>query len=173
MPTPGELLGLLLPAVLAAAALAAVGAWRRWAWAMPLAVGAGFVVGFALIGVPRLPPRDGTDWLFWLAPAATALGVVDAVAGKKWGWCLGRSGGGGAFVIARPLTPHAAATAELYAVSAGAAVVAMLLCGGVRLVEERVHAWAVAAAWCAVLGAAGVVVMSSNLKIVGEHALLA
>src|SRR3954468_1732661 len=89
MVTPSELFRVLLAPLVVSAIVAAIGRWRKWAWAMPLAAGVGFLVGYALLGVPKLPPRDGTDWLFWLAVPVTLLGVVDATVGRRWGWALG------------------------------------------------------------------------------------
>src|SRR4051812_20720167 len=85
MVTPSELLRVLLAPIFVSALLAGIGRWRRWAWAMPIAVGAGFVAGYALIGVPKLPPVDGTDWLFWLTAPVTACAALDATAlcGKR------------------------------------------------------------------------------------------
>src|SRR4051794_21058104 len=92
MLTIAELLqAVLLPAVVAMA-LALVARWRGWGWALPLAIGAGFVAGWmAFRGAPTLPPRDGTDWLFWLAAADAALAaVVVAVVDRlpPWGVVL-------------------------------------------------------------------------------------
>src|SRR5688572_14811626 len=98
MVTAAELLRVVLAPVIVSAVIAGIGRWRNWPWAMPLAAGAGFLTGYGLIGVPRLPPRDGTDWLFWLAIPATLFGVVDALVGKRWGWALGAAAGAVAWV---------------------------------------------------------------------------
>ena len=109
MLTVAELVrALLVPAVIAGL-IAALGRWRGWNWMPPVAVGAGFLAGYAAFGVPTLPPRDGTDWLFWLAIPLTLLGVVDATVlrERRWGWAVG---GVAAGLV--PLVPHQPGRAE-------------------------------------------------------------
>ena len=141
MIAPSELLRVLLAPILVAAVIAGIGRWRGWAWAMPLAAGAGFIVGYALLGVPKLPPRDGTDWLFWLAIPATLLGVLDATVGGRWGWALGLGGGVAvAVVVGLPLAPHAVSHASLYGTAALLALGGVAVCFAAHLAEPRVHA---------------------------------
>jgi hypothetical protein len=177
------LLRIVLAPVIVSAAVAGLGRWRRWAWAMPLAGGAGFLAGYAmifahlssdaLVGVPRLPPRDGTDWLFWLAIPAIALGVLDALVGKRWGWALGAAAGVMAWVVMAPLVPHAVSTTELAIAAAAFAAAGAGLASCARRAEPRVTSAAVVAVWCVTLGAAGIVVLSSNLQIVGFYGIAA
>src|SRR5687767_14687912 len=84
MVTSEELAKVVLTPLLVAAAVAAMGRWRRWAWAMPMAVGGGFVAGFAMLGVPRYPPLDGTDWSFWLAVPLTITATGVALIDRWW-----------------------------------------------------------------------------------------
>lgn len=169
MVTPAELLRVVLAPVLVALVLAALGRWRKWAWTMPLAAGAGFVVGYALVLLPALPPINGNDWLFWLAVPVTALGIIDAIFGGRWGWALAIVGAAGVvWVIGRPLLAGESLTpgrlAVLVAVvGAGAGAV----CLAMRLAEPRVGSWAVVAALCITLGGAAVVIMSSGGRTLG------
>ena len=182
MLTLADLLRVVLAPVIVAAVIAGVGLWRRWAWAMPLAAGAGFLTGYALAFsaasdyarfVPRLPPRDGTDWLFWLAIPLTVLGVIDALVGKRWGWALATASGAVAWVIVAPLLPETVKTSELAMLATALALgaVAVALC--IHFAEPRVTATAVVAALCITLGAAAVVVLSSNLRIAGVYGIAA
>lgn len=182
MVTPSDLLRVILAPVIVSVLIAGIGRWRKWAWAMPPAAGAGFVAGYALTIyamtgsariVPRLPPLDGTDWLFWLAVPLTLLGVIDALAGGRWGWALGAAAGAVAWVIVAPLVPHAVTTTELAAAVAAFAVAGAAVAFCLQLAEPRVTATAVIAALCVTLGAAAVVVMSSNLRIVGIYGIAA
>jgi hypothetical protein len=173
MITPGELLRVLLAPVIVSVIIAAIGWWRRWAWAMPVAAGAGFLAGYALLGVPRLPPRDGTDWLFWVTIPVTLLGVVDATVGRRWGWALGLAAGAVAVVIGMPVTPQTVSHATLWSTAAVFAAGGVLGCLAARVAEPRAGAWAVVAALCIAAGGSAVVVMSSNLRIVGVYGIAA
>jgi hypothetical protein len=88
------LLGGVLPGVVTLLVLA-IGwaAWRRGerpraAWAAPLAIALGFAAGWIGLSsghrVPGLPPRLGQEWLFYLALAAGAIGVILAFARAHW-----------------------------------------------------------------------------------------
>jgi hypothetical protein len=171
MPTPDELLRVIRPALFVSTLVAALGHWRGWAWAMPVAAGAGFITSYALLGIPKLPPRDGTDWLFWVAIPVTLLGVVDAMVGGRWGWVLGAAAGGAMLVIVRPLAPDAVSMGELLGMTMALAGVGALLCLGARFAEWRIGAPAIVAALCITLGGAAVVVLSSNLRIVGIYGI--
>ena len=174
MVTPSELLRVLLGPVLVAAVVAGVGRWRGWAWAMPLAAGAGFATGYALIGVPRLPPIDGNDWLFWLIAPVTLLGVADAWVDRRWGWVFAAIGAGlMALVIALPLVHGAVTTREVATTCGVMTAVAAVLWFAMRAAEPRVTPTAVVAALCVVTGAAAVVVMSSGLRILGVYGIAA
>jgi len=170
---PSELLRVILAPVIVSAVVAGLGRWRKSAWAMPLAAGAGFLTGYALIGVPRLPPRDGTDWLFWLAFPLTVLGIVDALVGKRWGWSLGAAAGAVAWVILAPLVPGAVTRLELVSAALAFALAGAAVTFCIQLAEPRVAAAAVVAGLCVALGATAVVVMSSNLRIVGVYGIAA
>jgi hypothetical protein len=152
-----------------------LGFWRRWAWAMPVAAGAGFLAGYyALSGVPRLPPRDGTDWLFWAALPVTGLGVLDAALPRRWGWVLGAAAGGVALLIGWSLVQNnTIPAAELCGVALIAAVVGAGLSLVVRLAEPRLGTPAVVAALCVTIGAAGLVVLSSHQRVSGVYGIAA
>jgi hypothetical protein len=60
-------------------------ATRDRGWAVPVAVGVGFFVGFYLLFRPGFPPGDSVQWLAWAAPIAAAAGVV------QWGMTRGTS----------------------------------------------------------------------------------
>jgi hypothetical protein len=173
MPTHDELLKSLLAPVLVAALVAGVGRWRRWAWALPLAAGAGFLAGYALLGVPRLPPRDGSDWLFWAAVPVSLLGVLDAAAGGRRGGLLGAAAGAVAFVILRPLVPGAVSSGALWGTAAVLAAAGAGLVMGVGLAERWVGSAAVMIAMCVALGGAAVVVLSSNFRVMGIYGIAA
>jgi hypothetical protein len=173
MLTVDEALRVVLAPLLVAAAVAAVGRWRQWPWAMPVAVGAGFLAGYALVGVPRLPPLDGTDWLFWLALPVTALGVIDALIGWRWGWLMGAAAGPVALLILAPLRPHAISVGAMVGTSLAMAAAGAGLCYAARLVEERVGPRTLVAGLCVVMGGAAVVVFSSNLRSGGLYGLAA
>ncbi len=167
------LLGAAVP-IGVSTAVALLALWRRWAWAMPLAAAAAFLTAYWLLsGVPDLPPRDGTDWLFWSAPALAVVGIVDGAARSKWGWALAAFAGGVVFLITKPLTPHAVPASMLWITAAAAAVLAPVLCLAVHAAAPRITAPAALGCLCITLGAAAVVVLSSNLRIGGVYAMAA
>jgi hypothetical protein len=164
---------IIIPAVVAAV-IAALGRWRRWKWLSPAAAGTGFLTGyFLLVGVPSIPPQDGTDWLFWAAVGATLIGVIDALTSWKWGWIFGAAAGGVALLIAKPLVPAAVPFATLVLATVSFAAFGIAVCGAVQFAEPRVGSWACVGALCIVTGGAGVIVLSSNLRIVGIYGLAA
>jgi hypothetical protein len=174
MPTTSELLRAILAPVLLSAIIAAIGRWRNWVWTMPAAAGLGFLLGYALLGIPKLPPQDGTDWLFWLAIPITLLGIVDASIGGRWSWGLGVVAGGVAMVILRPIMSASIPSNEIIIVVGGVAVVGALLVWAVAFAEKHLCCTtSVVAALCIALGGAAVVVMSSNLRIVGIDGIAA
>ena len=173
MLTASDRLHVVVAPVVVAAAIAGVGRWRKWAWAMPLAAGAGFMTGFALVGVPKLPPRDGTDWLFWLAIPVTLLGVLDALVGKRWGWVLGAAAGGVGLVVLLPLVPGALSTGEVARVAVLLAVAGAVGALCAHVAEPAGGPPAVVAGLCVALGGAAVVVMSSHLFVVGLYGIAA
>lgn len=174
MITHSELLRVVLAPLVVSAVIAGIGRSRGWAWAMPLAAGAGFAAGYALIGVPRLPPIDGNDWLFWLIAPVTVFGIAASLAGSRWPWLLGAAGAVlVAVVIALPLLGGAVTVGAIITMSLTLAAAAAVLCFAGPAAEPRVGSWAVAAALCAVTGAAAVVVMSSGLRILGVYGVAA
>src|SRR5688500_12636000 len=119
--TGQELVYVLLVPAAVSAAFAAFAWWRRWGWPMPAAVGGGFLAGYALLGVPELPPIDGNDWLFWLAVPVTLLGVTDAAMGQpKWGWLFGAAAGAVALVVLWPLAQAGSVSHTALVATAGA-----------------------------------------------------
>ena len=173
MVTPDELLRVLLAPLLISTIIAVIGYWRRWAWALPLAMGAGFIVGYVLMGAPKLPPQDGTDWLFWLAMPLTLVGVLSTLLPERWRWPVAIVAGAVAFGVVRPLVPGGVSAGAATLFSVGAAVVGFLLALVATLVEERLTPLAVILAFSFTLGSAAVLVMSSNLRIVGVYGIAA
>jgi hypothetical protein len=164
------LYGILVPLVVAAA-LAAIAAWRRWPFAMPLAVGVGFLVAYACLKVPSLPPRDGTDWLFWLAIPATLLGALDARWGRyTWGVPAVFAGLLSAIILS-PLVPASVSRGTMGGVTVAMAVAGLALAGVAHFSERRLGAPFVIAALCVVAGGAGVTVFSCNLRSVGIYGI--
>jgi hypothetical protein len=161
---------ILIPFVLSAI-LAALGRWRRWRWMMPAAVGTAFLVGYGLLEVPRLPPTDGTDWLFWLAIPATGLAIVDSIFLPEWGWAFGAAAGIVAGVIIYQVVPNAASPAVCWGTAIGVAAVGAGVCLAARAVEPRIGTWAVATGLCAAVGGASVVVLASDSASIGIRGL--
>lgn len=172
MITPSELLDVVLAPVIVATIIAGIGRWRYWSWTAPLAAGAGFMTGYALLFVPKLPPTDGTDWLFWLAIPATLLGMLGAIIRTRWCWILGMAAGGMLVVIALPLIPHAMPRSTLW-IALPIGVLGMLSSAVALLSHPRVPANAIAAGLCVIVGGAAVVVMSSNIRSLGVYGIAA
>jgi hypothetical protein len=147
------------------------GRWRRWNWSAPLAVGAGFLLGYALVALPRLPPADGTDWLFWAAIPLTILGVVDAMLNVRWGSVFGAAAGAVALLVLLPIVPNTVPPATAYLDALGAAAIGALLCLMLQSAQKRLGFRAVTASLCIAVGAAAVMVLSCNLRIVGVYGL--
>src|SRR5688500_4293948 len=99
MLTNQELLNTLVLPFAIAAVVALIGAWRRWAWAMPLAAGAAFLVGYYVTDQPKWRPTDGADWLFWLAIPLVLVAALDGAFRLRLGWLLGALAGVVTFVL--------------------------------------------------------------------------
>lgn len=173
MVTSDELAKVLLAPLLVAGVIGALGRWRRWAWAMPLAAGAGFLAGFGLLGVPRYPPLDGTDWLFWLAIPLTVTAVGAALIDRWWTSFGGIAAVAVVLVIVRPLTPHAVTTGAMAAAAIGLGVAAVAVCVVLAFADERIGSIGTIGALAIATTGAAVVAMSSNVRIVGLHGLAA
>lgn len=163
MLTHDEILKALLVPLVVSALIGAIGWWRRWTWAMPLALGAGFVLGYWLMRAPAWNPSDGSERLYWLAMPVTVLAMLD-----RWtrGWTVVLAGAV-AVVLMQPLYPRHATVSHLWGLSlaiAGAGAVHLV---ATRFVETRFHSGWIVAAWAVVLGGAGVLVMSSNFRAMG------
>lgn len=173
MLTVGDLARAVTAPFLLALMIGLVGRWRRWNWSAPLAVGAGFILGYALVALPRLPPSDGTDWLFWAAIPLTVLGVVDAMLNVRWGSVFGAAAGAVALLILLPIVPNTVPPATAYMDALSAAAIGALLCLMLQSAQKRLGFRAVAGALCIAVGAAAVMVLSCNLRIVGVYGLAA
>jgi hypothetical protein len=163
---------ILAPLVLALI-LAAVGRWRRWRWMMPAAAGTAFVTGYGLLGVPRLGPIDGTDWLFWLTIPVTGLAILDSVFVPRWGWAFGAVAGVVAWMIIHPVVPDTVSPGVCWATAIGTAVAGAGLCLAAGAMGSRLRPWAVLAGPCAAVGAAAVVVLASDSASIGIRGLAA
>jgi hypothetical protein len=165
------LCGILLPACISGF-IVAIGAWQRWAWSMPLAVGVGFIIAYAVMARPRWNTADGPDWLFWLAIPLTGIAVLAAASRPRFEWVRGALAGVVAVVLVKPLS--ASVPAETMWVVAGVTAVA-----GVALVwvvgeaGRRLGATWALAALAVTLGGAGVVIFSSNFRTFGVYGLAA
>ena len=171
------LFGIVLP--LAVALVIGLIAWRtRRAWLLPLAGGAGFLAGYASslgstggFSLPRLPPTDGSDWLFWTTLPAIVLAML--AAWRRWRWppILGAWSGVGVWAILRPLVPGTLSAAAILELGAAAAVLGVIVVAVHALVAARIgHGWSVLSL-CIVLAGAGVTVLSSNLRTVGVYGI--
>lgn len=171
------LFGIVLPLVVSLC-IGLAGRWSKQAWLMPLGCGVGFLVGYCDslgsaggFGLPRLPPQDGTDWLFWTTLPAIALATFSATKPRRWHAAMGLWAGVVVFAIARPLVPgtlslNAAILVAILAAVTGVALVRAQSAAAKRLGDP----WTVASLYI-VLGAAGVTVLSSNLRTVGVYGL--
>ena len=169
MPTPHELLLILLLPAVVAAAIASLGAWRSWSFVMPLAAGVAFLVAYACLGLPKLPPSDGSDWLFWLAIPLTLLALVDSVMLVRFGWLLGASAGVVAFVLLKPLPDVGVQT--LWTSGIVFAVAGVLLTLSASVSQRRLGSFWALAPFCVVTAGAGVLILSSDSRTIGMHGL--
>jgi hypothetical protein len=175
MITPSELARVLLAPLIVSSVIAAIGRWRNWAWAMPLAVGAGFLAGYALIGVPKLPPRDGTDWLFWLAVPVTAAATIDETpAARRRGLRNGIAPlvGVVTWVILQPLSASLDLPIRVGA-AVGFAAAAYVVLLALSDVAPRLGPTTILAALCVTVGASAVVLLSTNTRILGIYGIAA
>ena len=161
---------ILIPLVVSTL-LALLGRWQRWRWMMPAAVGVAFLTGYGLLAVPRFPPIDGTDWLFWLAIPATLLAILDSILLPQWGWTFGTVAGVVALVIIYQVVPGATSPAICFGTAVAVATVGAGLCLAVRTVEPRIGSWAVISGLCVALGGASIVVLASDSASVGIRGL--
>jgi len=171
MPTPQELLLTVLLPAFSAALVACVGAWRRWSFVMPLAAGVAFLVAYACLGLPKLPPSDGSDWLFWLAIPLTLIAVVDSLTTPRFGWLLGASAGVVAFVLLKPLPDVPRQTLWMTTVVFAAA--GLLLTFTASISQPRLGSLWTLAPFCVVTAGAGVLILSSDSRTIGMHGLAA
>src|SRR5204862_3203569 len=107
------------------AAIALIGAWRHWAWAMPLASAVGFLVAYGCLSLPKLPPVNGNDWLFWMAIPLGVSAVIVSRDDRSWPWALGAVAGVVTFMLLRPLPDMPRAT--MWMMSLALAVAGALL----------------------------------------------
>lgn len=178
MLTPQELFMAIVVPLLVSSLIAAIGAWRRWTWAMPLAAGAGFIVSYLTFIRPKLPPADGNDWLFWLAIPLVALGVMDALVGKGWGGLLAGFAGVVAVVTLKPLlhdppAPDGLTSQMLWMIALIATAASIVLALMAGFAQHRMGSLWVVMAFCVVTGGASVVIFSSNLRTSGLYGIAA
>ncbi|MBI1923763.1 hypothetical protein HYR99_05885 [Candidatus Poribacteria bacterium] len=121
--------------------------WRRdaqntgGAWAGGLALGAGYIVGHAgVIGWPPFPPVEATQWLVYLAIAASAVGLLEARWGRstwvRWGvrlLLLGMT----LWLLLRPMLKHNWGPGEAVAWLAGLGIALLLFWGGLDALVKR------------------------------------
>ena len=184
MLTHQELLhGILIPVVISAL-IACIGAWRRWPFTMPLAAGVAFIVAYATAaGIPKFPPHDGSDWLFWLAIPLTLIAVGDSVVGAavmagahptwaaRYGWVLGASASAVAAVLLNPLADVESHVRWVTVAVFAIAGTALALVASVA--QRRLGSGWTLAAFCIAIGGAGVVILSSDSRTIGLHGIAA
>lgn len=152
--------------MLVAVVIAGIGAWRRWIFLMPLAVGAGFLAVYVATGVPRFPPLDGSDWLFWAGIGVTLIGMVARV---RFGWLLAGLTGVVAVLLLRPLHD---VTGQVLWVTCGVFTIVGIALGWVAEVgQRRLGSFWTLAPFCVAAAGAGVVIFSSDSRTIGLHAI--
>ena len=153
--------GIGLPLVVAVV-IGVIAWWSRRAWLLPLAGGLGFLTGYASslgstggFGLPRLPPSDGTDWLFWAALPAIGLAMLVAWLGWRWLAIVGAWAGVVPWTVARPLVPGTLSAGVNLEIAAAAGVIGVVVVGVHTLVAGKIgHGWSVLSL-CVVLGGRG------------------
>lgn len=174
---------ILIPAAIAGL-IGVVGRWRKWAWMMPLAVGAGFIAGYVkLVGgrekiygqAPHLPPRDATDWLFWLAIPATILAMIGTRWARSWGWIFAVLVLPAVYLIARPrlAAQHGLSPGEFRGIVIALTQIAVLVAYAAHASEKRIGSLAVALSLCIAMGGAAVIAMASGSLTLGTYGLAA
>jgi hypothetical protein len=171
--TPHEiLLAVVLPAIVSTL-LAAIGAWRKSIWMMPLAAGAGFIVSYACFNVPRLPPLDGSDWLFWLAIPLTLLAVLNGRLNLRWGWVLAGAAGVVTTVVLYPLLPNSLSHQKLLEMALLTTGAGVGLAAITQLAQKQIGSIWIVMALCIASAGAGVVIFSSNFRDGGLRGIAA
>lgn len=158
------LLGVAVPGLFSACLMLVV-VWRRWGIALPAVSGIAIMAGYGMLRHPGLPPQDGSDWLFWMVYLLATAGIGLQRLGAKWAG-MGAVAGAVVFVVLRPIAPEigwgavweASAVAAMWGV---AAAVALPWAG------SRFGAGWVVLGLASVVGAAGVLVASSNFLAYG------
>lgn len=170
-------LGILLPLAISAV-LGALAWWRGWRWLIPIAAAAGFLGGYASslgvtggFGLPGWPPRDGTDNLFWGALIAGVLALPAALWPGRWVCALGLWAGAVVWAMIRPLTPEAVSVHSAIAIAVTSSLASVVIIAILIEASEHLgHGWVVLAL-AIILGGAGALVLSSNLRTSGVYGL--
>src|ERR1700710_1587052 len=113
MITPHEIFCVLLLPILVASMLTLGARVTGRHWVYPVAAGAAFLTGYSQLGVPSFPPRDGIDWLFWLAIPLTLLGALDSYLKPKVSWFAGLAAGLSVGMVAWPLVHGSMSVASI------------------------------------------------------------
>lgn len=171
------LLGIFLPLAIALL-FGAVAWWRRLPGLAPLAVGLGFLAGYASslgatggFGLPHLPPADGTDWLFWTTLPAMLLGIITARLGWRWLTVLATCAGLAVWAILHPLVPGSLSNIAILGLALAAGLLGVILATVLSFAADRIgHTW-VTLALSVIVGGTGVVVLASNLRTTGVYGL--
>lgn len=172
MITPQELLYTLVVPLLTCAALASLAIWRRWPWMFPLAAATGFLAGYSLLGVPSLPPRDGTDWLYWLTLPLAGVALLDTPRHRKWSWALGLLCGIVPFIVVHPLVRAGSISmSDLLIPCLSLAPAGAIACLLLDRAQRRIGAFATTASLVLTLAGTAVLILSSHLRIVALYAL--
>jgi hypothetical protein len=147
---------------------------RRLTIALPAVVAVAVMTGYGLLRKPELPPQDGSDWLFWmLVPLGLCAAIFQRI-GARWS-AMGAMAGAVAYVVLRPIAP-AIGSAAVWECSAVAGLWGTAAAVTLPWAARRIDPAWIAAALASIVGAAGVVVLSSNFLtygIIGMGAALA
>lgn len=170
------LLGVLLPLMMSGA-LGLIAWWRGWRWLLPIGAGMAFLSGYASslggggFGLPGWPPRDGTDYLFWATLPAIALAAVSAQWPRWWSALFGLWAGVVVWLIVKPLSPGTVPATALWVLGLAAAVYGVAVVWAFSVAARRIGERTTALALAMVLGAAGILVLSSNLRTTGVYGM--